>query len=374
MKRREKGEGTIRKRSDGRWEGRYVDSTGVARCVYEKSKSKLREKLNELMYLRNSTCFDNIGGDISLDIYFQHYISIKETMLKHSSIEQINLAYNKHIKDVMGNKILCKININDILMLKKSLQEKKLAEVTQNIVFTHLKTILNFASKEGILMKNPFLYIRNKTPKQKKQKRDLTNTEIQYILDEAKNVKYKADNFYIILSTLIYTGMRAGEVCGLKWNDIDNEFRHIKIDESLSNDYVEDTPKSENSCRTIPLNEFLSKLYRNFWKGQNPSDINDFIFKTARKNPYTPTFIGKRLKLITERIKEKHGIDLTFVSPHYFRHTFATQGINNGVSLKNMQMLMGHANTRTLTDVYLHTNNRESEKSIDVIWNAINIK
>lgn len=124
VKRREKGEGTIRKRSDGRWEGRYVDSTGVARCVYEKSKSKLREKLNELMYLRNSTCFDNIGGDISLDIYFQHYISIKETMLKHSSIEQINLAYNKHIKDVMGNKILCKININDILMFYPTIMSK----------------------------------------------------------------------------------------------------------------------------------------------------------------------------------------------------------------------------------------------------------
>ena len=154
MKRRNKGEGTIRKRNDGRWEGRYLDSSGNTKSIYDVSKQKVREKLNELCYVKNSTYFDSVGGDIPLDLYFQHYIEIKKYNIKERSVNQIELAYNTHIKPVLGNKILYQISVNDIIQLKQSLDRKMLAETSKSNIITHLKTLMNFAAKEGLLKQN----------------------------------------------------------------------------------------------------------------------------------------------------------------------------------------------------------------------------
>ena len=361
MKKRTKGEGTIRKRSDGRWEGRYIDSTGQNRSIYDKSKQKLREHLNDLSYLRNTTQFDNVGGDVALNIYFEHYIEVKRFSIKERSISQITLIYEKHIKPIVGKKIINSLNVNDIISVKRSLQCKNLSEVTQNNIITHFRAMLNFAAKEGILKQNPFLYVHNEKPQPKKIKRDLTDAEIGYILREAKASNRKGDHIYIMLCTLVYTGMRVGELCGLRWNDIDKYFQYVTIDESRTDNKFENTTKTRSSQRVLPLNDFLSKLYRELYAEISPKNTNDYIFITRINTPYHSSLISLRLTYIENQIKEKYNIDLTYISPHYFRHTFATRGIDNGVSIKDMQELLGHADTRTLMDVYMHTNSKKSK-------------
>ena len=80
-------------------------------------------------------------------------------------------------------------------------------------------------------------------------------------------------------------------------------------------------------------------------------DIDDYVFRNKRKNPYTSDMIGKRLRFLKTQIKKKYGVDLMYVTQYYFRHTFATRGINNGVPIKDMQELLGYANARMLMDV-----------------------
>lgn len=374
VKRRLKGEGTIRKRSDGRWEGRYIDSTGKTKSIYNTSKKQIREDLSELSYLKNTTHFDDVGGDIPLDTYFEHYIEVKQFTIKERSIFQIKLAYNNHIKPILGKKIVYSLNVNDVVAVKQALQKKRLSEVTQNNIMTHFRAMLNFATKEGMLKQNPFLYLANNKPEQKNPKHDLTDDEINYILNEAKLAKDKNDHIYIMLCTLIYTGMRVGELCGLRWNDIGGDFQYITIDESHTDTNFENTTKTRSSRRTIPLNEFLSQQYRNLFNEIKPTDIDDYIFRNKRKNPYTSNMIGKRLGFLKTQIKKKYGVDLMYVTPHYFRHTFATRGINNGVPIKDMQELLGHANARMLMDVYMHTTNQRKQDSINSIWKSMHIE
>ena len=91
MKRRNKGEGTIRKRSDKRWEGRYTDSLGNTQYIYGKTKESVREKLLELTYIRNFTPMNEISGDVPLSIWYEHYLDIKRFQVKERSLNQIRL-------------------------------------------------------------------------------------------------------------------------------------------------------------------------------------------------------------------------------------------------------------------------------------------
>ena len=129
-RRRTKGEGTIRKRSDGRWEGRYVNCIGETKSVYGQSKSDVKRKIQEIMYINDTKTFRDIRGDIELDIWFEHYIKIKKRMIKARSLNQIKLAYNTHIKPVLGHMIISLISPNDVANLINCLENKNLAPIS----------------------------------------------------------------------------------------------------------------------------------------------------------------------------------------------------------------------------------------------------
>ena len=116
MSRRTKGEGTIRKRSDGRWEGRYVNCIGETKSVYGQSKSDVKRRLQEITY-NDSKIFRDVRGDIELDIWFEHYIKIKKIMINARSLNQIKLAYKTHIKPVLGHMIISLFSPNDVANL-----------------------------------------------------------------------------------------------------------------------------------------------------------------------------------------------------------------------------------------------------------------
>ena len=93
--RRIKGDGTVRKRSDGRWEGRFTDSTGNTRYIYRYSKTEVHEELKKLGYIQSVSVFDNIGGDVDFDTWFEHYII-------HTAIAQALTFYNfYHCKNII---------------------------------------------------------------------------------------------------------------------------------------------------------------------------------------------------------------------------------------------------------------------------------
>ena len=111
------------------------------------------------------------------------------------------------------------------------------------------------------------------------------------------------------------------------------------------------------------MQEKYKKFYRICGGNNNP---REHVFINRRKNLFTDQMVEKRLHYITEMIYQKQGIDLRFVTPHYFRHTFCTAGMDNGVLIHDMQELMGHADIRT-TMKYIHTNEqRKTDSAIKI--------
>lgn len=369
MSRRTKGEGTIRKRSDGRWEGRYVNCIGETKSLYGQSKAEVKRKLQEITYNNNTNVFRTIRGDIELDIWFEHYIEIKRRMIKERSIYQIQIAYKNHISPVLGDILMCMISPNDIINLINTLENKALGSVSIDNILTHAKAMFKFAAEEGVIAKSPFLYVK-KDKKAGKTRRNLTDLEVKHILEISKSLDH---SMYLMICTMLYSGMRAGELCALKWNDFDDNFQSVRIDESLTDARFETSTKTESSERIIPLTTFLQEEYKELYEYKQP-EYDDYVFMNRCGRPFKTYNIDQKFRYIRKCVMEEYpSDDISNVTPHCLRHTFTTNGINSGVSLKNMQSLLGHANTRTLLDTYLHIGYEDKRESIKLIEKKSNI-
>lgn len=367
MSRRTKGEGTIRKRSDGRWEGRYVNCIGETKSVYGQSKTDVKRKLQEITYTNDSKVFKEIRGDIELDIWFEHYIGLKKRMIKARSLNQIKLAYNTHISPVLGDILICQISPNDIANLISILEKKDLSPVSVDNVLKHARAMFRFAAEEGVIAKSPFLYIK-KDRKAKKTRRNLTNLEVEHLLEVSKSLDYP---MYLMICTMLYTGIRPGELCAIRWNDFSGDFSCLKIDESLTDETFENTTKTESSERIIPLMVFLQKEYAELYQYKHPSSIENYVFINRRGRPFKTQNVDKKFRYIKECLADIYPEDnFEDITPHCLRHTFATTGLNSGVSIKSMQSLLGHANSRTLMDTYMHIGYEDKQTSIHIIENT----
>ena len=124
---------------------------------------------------------------------------MKSLSIKQRSLHQIKCTYNKHIKPILGKKLMCKLNQNDILKVAKSVRNKGLSDCGVNNIITHFKDMIRFAVQEGVIQKNPLVPIKT-SRRPKNQRRSLTPAEVNCILEEAKVQEYQ------IISHDIYTG------------------------------------------------------------------------------------------------------------------------------------------------------------------------
>lgn len=369
MSRRTKGEGTIRRRSDGRWEGRFVNCIGETKSIYGQSKSDVKRKLQEITYLNDSNTFKDIRGDIELDIWFEHYIEIKKRMIKARSLNQIIIAYKSHIGPVLGKLIMCRISPNDVINLLNVLESKNLSSSSVNNVLTHARAMFRFAVDEGVIAKSPFLYIKQEQYT-RKTRRNLTSEEIQHILEVSKSLDY---SMYLMITTMLCTGIRAGELCGIRWNDFSDDFSCLRIDESITDHKFENTTKTASSERIIPLMTVLQNEYKDLFAYKSPNP-DDYVFINRIGTPFRTENVDKKFRYIRKCVMDIYPDDnISDITPHCLRHTFTTNGISSGVSIKNMQLLLGHADTKTLLSTYMHVSYEDKKSSISIIENNSNV-
>ena len=219
---------------------------------------KGKRKLQDITYNNDTSVYRDIRGDIELDIWFKHYIKIKKNMIKERSIYQIQLAYS--------TQLVCLISPNDIINLITSLEHKKLSSTHIDNVLRHARAMFRFAAEEGVVSKNPFLYVK-KEQKTKTSKRNLSETEVQHLLEVSKSIDY---SMYLMICTMLYIGMRPGELCALRWNDFNADFSSVKIDESLTDSKFETSTKTPSSIRCLPLISFLQHEYKELYYYKSP--------------------------------------------------------------------------------------------------------
>ena len=362
-KKRANGEGSIRKRSDGRWEGRYTagyhSETGkrIIKNVLGKTQAECKAKL--------SAALESVKGiDVSradeytvatwlrswYDIYAKPNIRVATADRYHLMVEQYTIPR-------IGNIKLTKLTAHDLQKLYKELMENGridrksghgnpgLSSTTVRSLHLMLHNAFERAVKERLILRNP----TEDCIAPKIQKFEMQILQPEHIKEylNAANARGLLPMFYLEL----VSGLRKGELTALLWSDLDIQNRTI----SVSKQYVKNPngeltlsrPKTETSVRKVSIpQEAVDLLVAEHKKHPD----NPYMFPSPKTGGmYGPDCVGR----IHKKLLEKAGIE-EHVRFHDLRHTFSTLAIQSGIDPKTVAEILGHASAEFSLDVYTH--------------------
>ena len=375
-------------RQNGTYEYKWRDRQGRRHSVYAKTWDELRDK--ELSVLRDILDgIDTEGKKTKLDDLFERWISLKRK-LKKSTENKYRHDYHKYISPTLGNMPIAEIKTSDILAFYNQLSDT-LHFTVGTIATIHriLHQVLNFAVEDDLIRKDPskkaLANFKNEHLSCKPDRKAMTLAEQDLFVEFLKTSR-KYNRWEPIFIVMLWTGLRAGEVTGLQWSDIDfaNNTIHVTHqliylgDEKLTNNHsVMTSPKTANSIRDIQMlpvvrgallrEKEIQKLTGLKCKVEIDS-FSDFVFLTRNGRPKHGWGLNDALRNIvaecnrevmaqwTEEFaltqEDTHPVLLPDLSCHWLRHTFATRCVEANINPKCLQSLLGHSEFETTMDIY----------------------
>lgn len=373
-RKRKNGEGTVRLRKDGRWEGRYVvgyDDNGNPKTknVLAKTKGECVEKLNKLKAELGGIKSDKIKADMPfgdwIDFWYQNYT--KPSIRPTTQLAYEQRIYN-HIIPEIGKIPLNKLSQNDLQQfytrLKQTGRQKNadiygegLSDRSVRGCHANCRSALDKAMRDGLIRINPAIGCKL-PPKKAREMQVLTREEMQRFLIQAKEEGY----FEIFLLELA-TGLRRGELLALQWDDLNFETGELRINKQIyrvRGELTVSAPKTKASIRTVVLPAELVAVLTAY----KDTVESRWLFPSPVKedSPYDPAWIRKKMHLILEHAQCKQ---LRF---HDLRHTFSTTALEHGMDVKTLSSILGHVSAATTLDIYTHitdTMQKKAAASID---------
>ena len=373
-KRRANGEGNIRKRSDGRWEGRYTagrdPETGktVYKNVLGKTQAEVKAKLKQA--IQENTEVDTLKAAQYtvgqwMDIWFENYAKIKVRPTSHQTYRGY---IDNHIKPNIGKIQLGKLTTLELQKLYKKLlskgrvdrieakgQPKGLSPKTVRNIHQVISSAMDFARSQKLIAVNPADSCA--LPKlEHREMKTLPAEQLASFLREAKESGV-FEMYYIELAT----GLRRGELLGLKWEDLDLEQGTLRVQRQVARidgEVVEAPLKTKNSYRTISLGGDAVGILNEQRKKCGGSE---YVFPSPTGGPISPDSVIQMLHRVLKRA------GLPKVRFHDLRHTFATVALQNGVDIKTVSGMLGHYSAGFTLDTYAHVTTqaqREAAKTM----------
>jgi len=365
-KKRGQNEGSIRKRPDGTWEARVTVERGAdgkqkQKSLYGKTRQEVSVKMTDLLNSLQKGLITN-PTEMTLGEWMDHYMAeYKKHNVKPTTYVTYTVKVENHIKPAIGHYKLKALRMDIIQKFVNSLSDKGLHSATVEAIFKFLHNGLKKAVDNGLIVRNPADNVE--LTKGPKSKIEVLTTDQQSAFVEAAKDTYMGCMYIFDLCT----GMRLGELLGLKWGDIDLVENQLHVVQTLSKVKDPDkplekwhpdfgSPKTEASNRTIPLSQTAVKILadvseqrkQNMASAGGAYEDNDLVFCTKLGRPLDPV----NMRRTFYRICEKPGI--SGLHPHCLRHTFATRGAENNVDVRVMQKLLGHANIQETVNTYTH--------------------
>ncbi len=357
----------IRKRADGRWEGRYqifdVERSRKKYCsIYGKSYEEVKEKLifkktyiKEAAEREKTECkMSNWSETRNYTLAFvaeEWLVEVKKKK-KPSTYVKYKLIYHNYFE-----KKFCNTSLHEV---KKQIVEEteflSLSDSIQKSIYCVLNQILKFAAQKYSMT---FPNLKRPVSSTKKQPVKVLTKSEQAKLFAA--LSYETNLFKMAILLCLYTGLRLGELCALKWTDINFKNKIITVSRTVQRLYVEGyttktilletEPKSGYSMREIPLSDAASKLLTEF-RGEW-----EYVFgREKAADPRTMQYHFKKY------LKEAELSDKNF---HILRHTFATNCIEGGTDVKSLSEILGHSDVQITLNRYVHPSMDTKRRYLD---------
>ena len=360
-KKRANGEGSIRKRSDGRWEGRYTagrnPTTGkpIYKNVLGKTQAEVKEKLKiALAECERIDVYKSAQYTVGewMDVWFENYAAIK---VRPSSHQTYKGYIEHHIKPHIGSIPLNKLTTLDLQKLYKK-QPKGLGAKTVRNLNQIISSAMDMAIEQKLIAVNP----TNKCALPKVEHHEmntLTQDQLAAFLAEARR-----SGVYEMYYTELATGLRRGELLGLKWSDIDFKDNVIRIRRQVARidgNVVEVPLKTKNAYRCVAITQDVAMMLEQ--KKADDNGRSEYVFSSEAGGPISPDSVLNML----HRVLDRAGLPrLRF---HDLRHTFATLALQNGVDIKTVSGMLGHYSAGFTLDTYTHVTTLAETKAAETI-------
>lgn len=226
------------------------------------------------------------------------------------------------------------------------------------------KAVFNYAIKHDIVVKNPFLRIEKPKPIPKERKR-LSINEALNLLEECKRI---FPDFYPILATQVFTGLREGELLALKWSDFNFKDGTLKVQRQYTQGELKETLKTNSSYRTIDICPTLVKILQEFKK--KSVLVSEFVFVNSKGNLHNPrNLIQRRFEPLLDKVFG----DKKYMRFYDLRGTYVDILLSQGVPLKYIQSQVGHSNFLTTMNAYSKLVKDVNVHAVDIIEKTVSI-
>ena len=377
-KRRPSGDGMVRKREDGRWEGRIVvghkgNGDSIFRYIYADTQKELTTKLRQ-----NIDAFQGVElteqSKMTLAQWLDEWLEKHMTgTVRPGTLEGYRKDMDNHVKPYLGEKLLIKLTSDDLRELYQLLLERGrklprqncgpgLAPATVRGIHATLHHALKTAADEGLIPFNPAEKV---TPPSvpNTPKRVLTHDQLEKFLCAIRFDPIWHDFFY----TELTTGLRRGELCGLTWEDFDSEAGTLKVRRTIharkGGELEAGETKTYAGQRTILLPHSTVQLLRE----RKRSALTQWVFPDPLR-PERPVNPGSAYRRLKELLKQAELPSLRF---HDLRHTFATHALASGVDAKTLSGILGHTKASFTLDTYTHVTGDMHRNAAEIVGNVI---
>lgn len=362
----------IYKRKDGRWEARYRkgrsdDGKILYGSCYGRTYTEAKEKAVSAARKAESgqkepqqmrVCFFTVSNE---------WLAVNHLRLKESTYVKYGEILNKYLIPYFGNRELAEINAHLVQQFGEKLVGKHmLAPKTARDILLVLNAVLKYAGKRFPDLSGSVDMVYPKEAR--KELRVLSPSEqtalTEYLMDDVDCCKLG-----VLLA--LWTGIRIGELCALRWDHVDLEEGCIRIeltmqrlkdtrpDAPAKTRIIIDAPKSASSVRTIPLTQQSAALCRKM----KPQDPSAYLL-TGHRRYMEPRVLQYHFDRFVR------GCGLENVHFHTLRHTFATRCVEVGFEIKSLSEILGHANTSITLNRYVHCSmnlKRDNMKKLETI-------
>lgn len=379
MAKRANGEGNVRQRPNGRWEGRvsYVDPATDKRksvSVYGATDKECRVELKKV----RQRIEEGKPAKDSADTLASWLKTWRESSLAASTRKPTTKALygslsRKHLEGTaIGNKQLDKLKPSDVEKLIVDLRAAKLSDSTVRQVYTVLRQALDVAVRDDLLAVNPAAKVARPGVARQEAKY-LPAADVARLLDAAKGLRY-----YVAVVLMAATGLRRGEVAGLLWSDLDLDKGELTVRHTLSRvdgALVLTEPKTNRSRRRVPLHAGLVTALKT-WRAQQLQERlaagdqwtdTKVVFATELGTMVDP----RNLLRTVELAATKAGIEN--VGAHTMRHSAAVAWLESGTHIKAVADLLGHSSISITGDLYGHTSDDTARAAVDGLGKALGL-
>lgn len=371
LKGKELGVG-ISQQSDKLYVARFTDKFGIRKTKRFKKLQECRQWIADASYISKHSDIEN-ASDILVDTWYEYWIGIKKQTVRPNTVRNYSERYERNIKGIIGKKLLSEVKPIHCQKIFSDMAEQGYKTTTIYQTRITLYNMLEFAKENDVILSNPCKKsVKSDIGKPSEKKVALTIDEQRKFLMAAAGQSY--ENQY---KFMLQTGLRTGELVGLKWSDIDFGKRTVTISRTMEYRYKVGEwrvgpPKSKSGYRTIPLTDEAIRILKDQKEKNSKIKViniewRDQVFLSRKGEPVKNSTYDTALFKICDKA------EIRKFCMHILRHTFATRCIEAGMIPKTLQKILGHSNIGITMNLYVDATEEEKTKEMDLVAEALKV-